>query len=360
MAQGRIRRPKVGISDFPPHGCWLSDGLPTDGEEFFYLKTEEDPKMRRLFCLTLSFCLLGLFFGSGHTLPAADKAAEKKEQKVTVRKPVIEKKKRKNSAVQWMDNYAKATAAAERQDKMLFVYFYDAAADGLCHRFESETLQNGQVQRKLQDYVCLKLPVDVKIKQQGQSVVLLEHPAFSEMLGRPGVAVLDYRVKAQQAGDVISEFPLTEKLWYTSEQMTVILDLPPGTLTQRTLIYAVRIHPDRPASANGELLPLLNEEAQSHSQHQADIRLQGHHAWGTRFQRILSLLPGGLTPREVCAESWPGEHLVEAAIECVRCWRCSSGHWNAVSSHHPFFGYDMKRGDNGIWYATGIFGGGRD
>jgi hypothetical protein len=27
-----------------------------------------------------------------------------------------------------------------------------------------------------------------------------------------------------------------------------------------------------------------------------------------------------------------------------------------VRSRHPLFGYDIKRGQNGIWYATGIFG----
>jgi len=48
--------------------------------------------------------------------------------------------------------------------------------------------------------------------------------------------------------------------------------------------------------------------------------------------------------------------LLAAAIECVRCWRLSSGHWGAVRESHPVYGYDMKRGDNGIWYATGIFG----
>jgi hypothetical protein len=58
----------------------------------------------------------------------------------------------------------------------------------------------------------------------------------------------------------------------------------------------------------------------------------------------------------VCAESWPGENLVEAAIECVRCWRLSSGHWEAVRTQHTVYGYDMKRGSNDVWYATGIFG----
>ncbi len=65
-------------------------------------------------------------------------------------------------------------------------------------------------------------------------------------------------------------------------------------------------------------------------------------------------IAGRAAPREVCAESWGGQHLVEAAIECVRCWRLSSGHWSAVCARSRFFGYDMKLGANGVWYATGI------
>ena len=223
--------------------------------------------------------------------------------------------------------------------------------------FKAETLDDPRVRRKLQDYVCVQLPLDAKITVDGKEVTLLEHAAFHEMLGRPGIAIVDFRSSDRQAaGAVVSTFPITEKLWYTPEQMAVILDLPPGTLTQRTLIYAVRIHPDKPASTDGELSPDLLEEAQSHSQYQADIRLQGHHFWESRFQRIVARLPGGLTAREVCAESWPGENLVEAAIECVRCWRLSDGHWSAVRAPNRCFGYDMKRGSNGVWYATGIFG----
>ena len=63
---------------------------------------------------------------------------------------------------------------------------------------------------------------------------------------------------------------------------------------------------------------------------------------------------------EECAESWPGQGLLESAIECVRCWRLSSGHWAAVRAEHRCYGYDIKRGNNGIWYATGIFGRGGD
>jgi hypothetical protein len=107
-------------------------------------------------------------------------------------------------------------------------------------------------------------------------------------------------------------------------------------------------------------LPLLVTEAGSHSRYQAQIRVQGHHFWNHRFQRLLGLLPRGLHPREVCAESWPNEKLVDAAVDCVDCWRQSSGHWSAVRASHPHFGYDMQKGSNGLWYATGVFGTDRD
>jgi hypothetical protein len=257
----------------------------------------------------------------------------------------------------WNANYAKAMSMAEQQGKMLLVYFCDACGDQACNRFKTETLDDAQVQKKLQAYVCVQVPLDAKITVGGKPVTLLEHPSFSEMLGKPGVAIVDFRHHDPKLyGAVVSQFPITETLWYTREQMAVILDLPPGTLTQRTLIYAVRVHPEKPASTDSAPNDDLLEEAQSHSQYQADIRLQGHHSWDSRFQRIIARLPDGETAREVCAESWPGENLVEAAIECVRCWRMSSGHWGAVSASNRCFGYDMKRGGNGIWYATGIFG----
>lgn len=257
----------------------------------------------------------------------------------------------------WETDYVEASRMAREQSRMLFVYFCDSGENSRCNCFKAETLDSASVREKLQEYVCLRLPTDAKITVGDEQVSVLEHAAFAEMLGRPGIAIIDYTDnKAKYYGYVVSTFPITGRLWYTAEQMATILDLPPGTLTQRTLVYAVRTHPDRPASTDGQVDENLTEEASIHSRHQADIKVQGHHNWGSRFHRINAKLPRGLTAIEVCAESWPGENLVEAAIECVRCWRFSSGHWSAVRASHRVYGYDMKRGRNGVWYATGIFG----
>ncbi|HJT35965.1 MAG TPA: hypothetical protein VJ783_28310, partial [Pirellulales bacterium] len=47
---------------------------------------------------------------------------------------------------------------------------------------------------------------------------------------------------------------------------------------------------------------------------------------------------------------------IQSLARLVDSWRHSSGHWSAVYHRQPRFGYDMKRGVNGIWYATGLFG----
>jgi len=258
--------------------------------------------------------------------------------------------------LQWLTSYAEATEMAKREARMMLICFHQPGASEICDRFVAETLSDPEVAEKLKRFVRVKLPIDATVRSDGEEVVLLEHEAFAEMLRRPGVALIDYAHKdTPYYGTVVSTFPLIDGHSYTAAEMGVILDLPPGTLTQRTLIYAVRTHPDRPASTQGEFNSYLAEEAALHSQHQARIRRQGHHNWDRRFHRINSKLPDGLLACEVCAESWPGEHLVEAAIECVRCWRLSSGHWRTVCAPHRVYGYDMRRGSNGVWYATGIF-----
>jgi len=259
-------------------------------------------------------------------------------------------------AATWLTDYAAAGDQADRQGKMLLIHFHNPA-DPQSQRFQNESLQAADVQPRLANYVCLRLPLDAAIRSEGREIRLLDDPSFQEMLGRPGLAIIDYtRRDSPHYGQVVSTFPLSVTHWYTPRHVATMLDLPPGSLTQRTMIYAVRVHPEQPASTQGRVDPYLLSEAESHCCHQAAIRVQGHHNWGSRFQRILGRMPGGLMPAEVCAESWPGQRLVDAAVECVRCWRLSSGHWRAVSNYQPLYAYDIKLGSNGIWYATGVFG----
>jgi hypothetical protein len=254
-------------------------------------------------------------------------------------------------------DYQAAMHEAVVDRKMLFIYFHERRPNAAQRAFEKLTLADRQIKEKLQRYVLLRLPRDASIVKDGVRIELLKHAAFAEMLGRQGVAIVDLAHEgADYYGHVVSTFPFTPGKYYRKEALSIILDLPPGTLTQRTMIYAVRIHPEAPASTQGIFHTALADEAKEHASYQASILSQGHHSWESRFHRINAKLPSGVVAQEVVAESWPNEGLVEACVDCVHSWRQSPGHWGAVRGRHPVFGYDIKRGRNGIWYATGIFG----
>jgi hypothetical protein len=262
--------------------------------------------------------------------------------------------------VEWLDDYGQAMKQAELGQRMLLVYFYAAEPSANQRRFESESLADvDNVNKLIRDFVAVRVPLDYEVSVGGEKSRLLDHEAFAELHGRPGVAVIDFASRdTDWYGLVVSILPIENGKFYRfdPQHLATVLKLPFGTLTQRTMIFAVRVHPEAPRSTQGTPDNGLFDEASEHSHYQARIRNQGHHHWGRRFQRIVGRLPFGLKAKEVVAESWPNEGLVDAAVDCVDCWRQSSGHWSAVRSDQQHYGYDIKRGDNGIWYATGLFG----
>lgn len=261
------------------------------------------------------------------------------------------------SPLGWMNDYAMAMHRAKAEKRMLLIAFCGTETADFKAFLAPGVLDDAKVQKQLKSFLLLKLPNDVRVDLgKKENIELLKHSTFREMCGTSGIVMIDFRNEgAKYYGHVVSTFPVLRGKRYTKNKFLTILGLPAGTLTQRTLIYAVRIHPESPKSTDGDLSEYLTSEALAHSAHQARIRLQGHHNWESRFHRISRSLPSGLQATEVCAESWPNEGLLKAAIECVRCWHYSSGHWRQVNGFHRLWGYDMRRGSNRIWYATGIF-----
>jgi hypothetical protein len=256
----------------------------------------------------------------------------------------------------WHNDYHQALDQAQAQRKMALVWFFDPHRPTDNERFSRDVLSDRSVMEAIESkYVCAKLATDVVVTSGGNNIRLLDHSAFQDLQRMQGLAVIDMSDEGSPLfRQVVSVYPFARGP-ITLEKLLVMLELPRGTLTQRTLIFAVRTHPESPQSTAGQLSETLARESESHSQHQANIRLQGHHNWEQRFHSINAQVSGGLVAQEVCAESWPGQTLVDAAEECVHSWRQSSGHWSAVRSPQTLFAYDMKRGTNGIWYGTGIF-----
>ncbi len=186
---------------------------------------------------------------------------------------------------------------------------------------------------------------------------LLGHPAFAPLHGNAGVAMVDLRGSSQpNFGQVVTVLPMANGKYYRWENnhFAAAIDLPTGSLSQRTLVWAVRVRPETPASTIGAQNAVLTRAATEHSEYQASIGVQGHQQFSSRAE-LLRSKAGATEASEVVAESWPDEDLLDACIDCVASWRQSPGHWGAVLKRHRLFGYDIRRGRNGIWYATGLF-----
>jgi hypothetical protein len=260
----------------------------------------------------------------------------------------------KAEALEWQADYLTAIKLGREKKQLVCVWFYDANQVEENAKFAAHVLGAKEVEPLLKGMTLVKVATSTVIEEQGKELKLLEHGSLSELLGGPGLAMIDLRDKQQKHyGWVVSVYPF-RRAAITVPKLKVLCELPAGTLSQRTLIFAVRTHAAAPQSAWSPHNAYLATEAEKHSVHQASINLQGHHNWETRFHQINAGIGGG-SSKEVCAESWPGQSLLDAAEECVHSWSQSSGHWAGVSARHSFFGYDMKRGTNGVWYATGIF-----
>lgn len=261
------------------------------------------------------------------------------------------------AGLDWHTDYHEAYRTAKRERRMLLINFVPTSDSAKQRGLESWIDRNGAVGRKLRGMVLARLPHDTEIAVKGRSQRLASHGAFQHLGGDPGVAILDLQNAGRPYyGRVVTALPFGDGKYYRwrNDHLLVALDLPPGTISQRTMVWAVRIHPEAPASTRGDSHPALLDAAARHSEHQARIGVQGHHNWETRFHQV-SAAAGAGEAKEVVAESWPNQDLIDSCIDCVASWRHSPGHWGAVRGRHRLFGFDIRRGRNGIWYGTGIF-----
>jgi len=257
----------------------------------------------------------------------------------------------------WHTDYAAAYQQARREGRLLFILFRDPAQERAADGYEAKVLSNDELRDALQGVVRVTVSTEATIPgrngENGQR--LLDHPAFRHQQGRQGIAVVDLsEPESPFYGKVVSAHVFSPDKHYTLHSTRTILTLPEGSITQRALVYALRMHPESPQSVYADVSRVLLEGANSHSRFMAQLGQVGHHNWGTRSQSITSQLGGGVGVGEVAAMVH-GATLIDAAKNCVNAWRNSPGHWALISGPTTLFGYDLVEAPDGSWYGAGIF-----
>ncbi|MBV9124751.1 MAG: hypothetical protein JO112_15455, partial [Planctomycetes bacterium] len=174
----------------------------------------------------------------------------------------------------WHTDYNRAVRQAIQEKKDLVIYFHNETTH------LDAVLAEPAVRQRLQSFVCLKVPTSYQVGGRR----LLDYGALETMMGQPGLVVASYHDAGLPSYEqVISAHPLVASHYdwvpgYRAEQVNILLDLPPSaTLTQRSMLYALRVHPERPQSVFAQWHPAFIRHAHRHSVRQAEEQRQ-HHA----------------------------------------------------------------------------------
>ncbi len=243
----------------------------------------------------------------------------------------------------WHTDYDAAYRQAEEEHKMLLLFFRDDAHPWIAGYYERDVLSSKELEAPLSKVVRVVLPLDTLRPFRAPELPDLEvlrHSSFKYMYGRQGIAMIDLTEPGSDLhGCVVSAHPFTPGKHYTARATKIVLGLPKATVTQRALIYAVRLHPAAPISTtDGQCTGYMCKQARQSSNLMAAYGSVGHHDWGTRYGEIAAST--GKSAMEVAAMSG-NRSMIEAAIEVVDQWYGSPAHWGIMSSPAAIFGYDL-------------------
>lgn len=266
---------------------------------------------------------------------------------------------RKVGSLEWYTAYPDAYRQAKTEHKQLLMFFRDEKDLLTAGQLEANVLSKPELKEPLNKFVRVILPttalapVAKDAKPEEKARRLLDYSAFAHMHKEAGLAILDLvDEKDHLFGHLISAHPFSSNTLSNEGTVRVMLELPRATITQRTLTYVLRTHPEQPASVWGKGDPILFEQCRVASQLMVNYGSVGHHDWGNRSAYVGGAF--GSSPMEV-ASIGGGNNLFEVAHSAVSVWRGSGVHWGMMITPNRYFGYDMVQASNGTWFANGIF-----
>lgn len=265
--------------------------------------------------------------------------------------------KRTIGSLDWHTDYKLAYREAKAQKKFLLVYFRDEAQGTFYDSFEKNVLADATAKSELERVVRVVVPSSStdygrKLKNDSRER-LLDHPSFSFMYRTAGLAMIDLASQEKGLhGHVVSAHPLMSHRSESAGTLRVLLTLPPGSVTQRAMIYAMRIHHSRPLGAShGAFSGYVGYLANHHSILMTSYGV-GHHDWGNRANQVQAAT--GRSPTEVAAATG-NSYLLDAAYQLITQWQNSPTHWGMMSPPASVYALDMVQSPSGGWFGTGIF-----
>ena len=166
------------------------------------------------------------------------------------------------AALIWHQDYLAGYQQAMQEKRPLLMQFRDISEPDVS---ESRIAGFGapELQPLLENFVRVSMPVGSIVPGQttGQAPSrLLDHRSFRHLNGKAGVVIIDLtEPSAANFARVVSALPLPSDGRFSPEILSKLLQLPAGSIGQRTLLLSIRTATSAPDFTVGEQQPLLNQ-----------------------------------------------------------------------------------------------------
>jgi len=259
---------------------------------------------------------------------------------------------------QWHQDYLAAYQQAIQDKQMLVMLFHDASNPDL-----SETRTSGfgaeDLQPLLDKHVRVSLPINFVAPSTEPNVPatrLLEHRSFRHLRGQAGVAIVDLTdAQGPNFGRVVSALPLPSDGRFSPEVLETLLQLPNGSIGQRSILLAVRTGVTGDNFTSGEAHSQLHQLANRNARLMAQAEQAGSYDQASRVTAIRESFGDGIQIGELLFATDGPTTVQEAAIQAVTKWMQSPEDRRVLTGSSFAYGIELFQSPTSQrWFATCI------
>ena len=191
-------------------------------------------------------------------------------------------------------------------------------------------------------------------QKKGLPNLLLKHRSFRHLGTQPGIAVVDLTNRSSpNYARVVTVLPLPESGQFQNGSLTLALNLPKGTISQRTLLFAIRSTVPDSSLSMREFNSTLVELAHRNSRYMANSGQAGSFDQETHRQRIEQEFGPQAELKQLVFATDSEATIHEAALQAVTSWIETSESFDVLDAPATEMGMDMFQNfESGQWFVT--------
>lgn len=264
----------------------------------------------------------------------------------------------------WHRDYLTAYREAAEQKRYLLMLFQESTLKG--SSLSSSAMFAPSMRPMLEQFSRVELPLDATLPRKTDSEeeeveqqsdvpeLLLEHRSFRHLGVRPGLAIVDLTdPESADYARVVSVIPLPKDGAITDLDLMLALDLPTGSISQRTLLFTIRrTIPDTSLSMR-EFSSDLIELAHRNCRYMAHAGQLGSFDEDFRQQKVTETFGPQAELKQLLYATEAEATIHDAALQAVESWIQSPESFDVLNGPAQTTGMDMFQDpESGRWYVT--------